>query len=49
MKKNFGRIIITIILLLLLFVGVNSAFVIKENQYGIVKEFGKIEKVISEP
>lgn len=49
MKKNFGRIVITIILLLLLFVGVNSAFVIKENQYGIVKEFGKIEKVISEP
>lgn len=49
MKKNFGKIVITIILLLLLFVGVNSAFVIKENQYGIVKEFGKIEKVISEP
>lgn len=27
----------------------NSAFVIKENQYGLVREFGRIERVISEP
>ena len=27
----------------------NSLFIIRENQYGIVKEFGRIEKVINEP
>lgn len=49
MKSKIKRIVIAVILILLLMVGINSAFVIKENQYGIVKEFGKIEKVISEP
>lgn len=49
MKSKIRKIVIAAFLILFLMIGVNSAFVIKENQYGIVKEFGKIEKVISEP
>lgn len=49
MKKNFGRIAAVIITLAAVFLLVNSAFVIRENQYGLVRQFGKIERVISEP
>lgn len=49
MKKTFGKILILLVLAATLFVGINSVFVIKENQYGLVREFGKIERVISEP
>lgn len=49
MKKTFGKILILLVLAAALFVGINSVFVIKENQYGLVREFGKIERVISEP
>lgn len=49
MKSKIKKIVITVFLILLLIIVINSAFVIKENQYGIVKEFGRIEKVISEP
>lgn len=49
MKKTFLRIIILVVLAAALVVGANSVFVIKENQYGLVREFGKIERVISEP
>ena len=49
MKKNFGRIAAVIITLAAVFLLVNSAFVIRANQYGLVRQFGKIERVISEP
>ncbi len=49
MKKTFGKLLIVVVLLGVLFVGANSVFVIKENQYGLVREFGRIERVISEP
>lgn len=49
MKKTLGKISILVILLAVLFVGANSVFVIKENQYGLVREFGRIERVISDP
>lgn len=49
MKSKIKKIVITVFLILFLIIVINSAFVIKENQYGIVKEFGRIEKVISEP
>lgn len=49
MKKKIGKTVGIVILVAVLIVLCNSAFVIKENQYGIVKEFGKIQKVISEP
>lgn len=49
MKMKLGKTVGIGIVVILLIVAFNSAFVIKENQYGIVKEFGKIEKVINEP
>ena len=49
MKKNIGKAFGIVVVVAALIVVLNSAFVIRENQYGIVKEFGKIEKVISEP
>lgn len=49
MKKTLVKILIPVVLLAVLFVGVNSVFIIKENQYGLVREFGRIERVISEP
>lgn len=49
MKKKIGKTIGIVIAVFVLIVAFNSAFVIKENQYGIVKEFGRIQKVISEP
>ncbi|MDE6220233.1 MAG: protease modulator HflC, partial [Lachnospiraceae bacterium] len=48
MKKTFGKIVGVIILAAALVVLANSAFVIKENQYGLVREFGRIERVISD-
>ncbi|MCI7789552.1 MAG: protease modulator HflC [Lachnospiraceae bacterium] len=49
MKKKIGKTIGLVAIAIVLIAVLNSAFVIRENQYGIVKEFGKIEKVISEP
>lgn len=49
MKKTFSRICIAAVLLATVIVLMNSAFVIKENQYGLIREFGRIERVISEP
>lgn len=49
MKKTFSRICIAAVLLAAVIVLMNSAFVIKENQYGLIREFGRIERVISEP
>ncbi len=47
-KKIFGASAI-VVALIAIFILANAMFVVKENQYGIVKEFGKIERVISEP
>ena len=49
MKKNTSKVIIAIVALVLLILVGNTAFIVKENQYGLVKQFGKIEKVIGEP
>mgnify|MGYP000047172717 FL=1 len=49
MKKKINKIIGTVVAIILLIFIVNTMFVIRENQYGIVKEFGKIEKVVSAP
>ena len=49
MKKKIGKVTGIVVVVAALIIVLNSAFVIRENQYGIVKEFGKIEKVISEP
>lgn len=49
MKKKIGKAVGVIVLIVALVILGNSAFVIKENQYGLIREFGKIERVISEP
>lgn len=48
MKKKLGSAFGVIILIAILVVLFNSAFVIRENQYGLVREFGRIERVISD-
>ncbi len=47
-KKIFGASAIVVAFIAVIILA-NSMFVVKENQYGIVKEFGKIERVISQP
>lgn len=49
MKKTLGKTLGIVIAVAAILVIFNSAFVIQENEYGVVKEFGKIQKVISEP
>lgn len=49
MKKNTKKVIIAVVVLIVLILISNSAFIIKENQYGLVKQFGRIEKVIDQP
>lgn len=49
MKKKFGKAFGLAVVVIAVFVLANSLFVIKENQYGLVREFGRIERVISEP
>lgn len=48
MKKGMGKIFGILAVIAALFVLANSAFVIKENQYGLVRQFGRIERVISD-
>lgn len=47
MKKNFARLFGIFIVAAAIVLLANSAFIIKENQYGLIREFGKIERVIS--
>ena len=49
MKKQIGKAAGIIVVIAALVILGNSAFIIKENQYGLIREFGKIERVISEP
>lgn len=49
MKKKIFGVSAILIAFVAIIVLANSMFVVKENQYGIVKEFGKIERVISNP
>ncbi len=48
MKKNFSRVLGAVLFVAALVVLFNSAFIIRENQYGLVREFGRIERVISD-
>ena len=44
MKKKIGKAVGVIVLIAALVILGNSASVIKENQYGLIREFGKIER-----
>lgn len=48
MKKKIGKITAAVIAVAVVVLLCNSLFVLKENQYGIVKQFGRIEKVIAD-
>ena len=48
MKKKFSGVVGIVILAVALIVLGNSAFIIRENQYGLIREFGRIERVISD-
>ena len=48
MKKKLGKALGIFIVVAALVVLANSAFVIRENQYGLVRQFGRIERVISD-
>ena len=48
MKKKLGSAFGVIILIAVLVVLFNSTFIIRENQYGLVREFGRIERVLSD-
>ena len=45
MKKNFIKAIITLLLLVLIFVGFSSLVITKENEYKVIRQFGKIDHV----
>ncbi len=48
MKKKLGKAFGIFVVVAALVVLANSAFVIRENQYGLVRQFGRIERVISD-
>lgn len=48
MKKKLGKAFGIFAVVAALVVLANSAFVIRENQYGLVRQFGRIERVISD-
>lgn len=45
MKKNLIKAIITLLLLVLIFVGFSSLVITKENEYKVIRQFGKIDHV----
>jgi len=49
MKKKFGLVGIIIIILVALFVLDDSIVITQRDEYTLVKEFGKIKKVVKEP
>ncbi|MBR5579074.1 MAG: protease modulator HflC [Lachnospiraceae bacterium] len=45
MKKNIGKGIISLAVLVLIFVGLSSIVITKENEYKVIRQFGKIDHV----
>lgn len=48
MKKVFGKAFSVIILVVAVFVGISSIVVTKENEYKVIRQFGKIDHVQTE-
>ncbi len=48
MKKVFGKAFSIIILVLVIFLGLSSMVVTKENEYKVIRQFGKIDHVQTE-
>lgn len=47
-KKSGRGVIIALILLAIVFVGANSMVITKQNQYKLIRQFGKVQRVIAE-
>lgn len=45
MKKTFSKIFISIILFAIVFLGISSLVITKENEYKVIRQFGKIDHV----
>ena len=45
MKKSIGKAIISLIVLVLVFLGLSSIVITKENEYKVIRQFGKIDHV----
>lgn len=48
MKKNIGKAIFSIIIVAAVFLGLSSLVITKENQYKVIRQFGKINHVQTE-
>lgn len=48
MKKNIGKAIFSIIIAVAVFLGLSSLVITKENQYKVIRQFGKINHVQTE-
>ena len=48
MKKVFGKAFVIIILVIALFLGLSSLVITKENEYKVIRQFGKIDHVQTE-
>lgn len=48
MKKIFGRTFLTLVLMAAILVGLSSLVVTKENEYKVIRQFGKIDHVQTE-
>lgn len=48
MKKNIGKAIFSIILVAAVFLGLSSLVITKENEYKVIRQFGKINHVQTE-
>lgn len=45
MKKVFGKVFVTVLVVVALFLGLSSLVVTKENEYKVIRQFGKIDHV----
>ncbi|MBR3607199.1 MAG: protease modulator HflC [Lachnospiraceae bacterium] len=48
MKKNIGKVIFSIIIVAAVFLGLSSLVITKENEYKVIRQFGKINHVQTE-
>ncbi len=46
-KKKGGRILIFLLLAALIIIGANSLVITKENQYKLIRQFGRVERIIA--
>ena len=45
MKKKIGKVVISFFVIILIFIGLSSLVITKENEYKVIRQFGKIDHV----